>query len=135
MFRKTDTKIPRAYGLIAVGSTKKKKKIADTATGSRCRVIVVAVFGFPCTPSTCAPLMPQVSFGKQAKQQVVQILFVEPGNALPPARLSSRIEWPALPSSLRRESVDGQILNFSPSCVPITRQREGERYHLYSPRL
>lgn len=39
------------------------------------------------------------------------------------------IEWPALPPPPLPPSLgrDGQILNFSPSCVPITGQRERER--------
>lgn len=55
--------------------------------------------------STCAPLMPQVSFGKQRSSRLFRFYLSSPATpflSLPPlARLSSpcRIEWPALPSS------------------------------------
>lgn len=80
------------------------EKIADTNWESfRYRGYICLSMRSPS--STCAPLMPQVSFGKQRSSRLFRFYLSSPATpflSLPPlARLSSpcRIEWPALPSS------------------------------------
>lgn len=95
------------------------------------------LFGFPCTPSTCAPLMPH-RYPSVNKRSSRLFRFYLSSPATPFLSLPYRpgIEWPALPPPPLPPSLgrDGQILNFSPSCVPITGQRGRERDTIFIPR-
>lgn len=88
--------------------------------------------------STCAPLMPQVSLGKQRSSRLFRFYLSSPPTPFLFARLSSprRIEWPALPSSLpaarirRRPNI--KLLPFV--CTDNRGEREREREEELDPR-
>lgn len=75
--------------------------------------------------------MPQVSFGKQRSSRLFRFYLSSPATPflssliVPRAASSGRRFLPPPGEREGERSVDGQILNFSPSCVPITGARGG----------
>lgn len=114
------------------------EKIADTTWESfRYR----RIFGFPCSPLPPAPLMPQVSFGKQRSSRLFRFYL---SSTAPPFSLASRLSSPNALSGRRflppptppeiRRRPNIKLLPFVRTDNGRSRFRRS-RYNLYSPRL